>query len=163
MSRNVSSVAARINLFEPKALYVHCTMHSLNLAVQYATRRVPMLRDNLDLTRETINFISASPKRTCILDDLKKEDHFKISMLNMSPRPQCPTRFTVRYQSLHSLETNFELVTVALEEISKTCSDESGAKASGLLKRLLGYDMRFGLHVPILVFGLPDACSKTTQ
>lgn len=163
MSGNVSGVAARINLLEPRALYVHCTMHSLNLAVQDATRRVPMLRDTLDLTRETINFINASPKRTRVLDDLKKEENFKISESNMSLRPLCPTRFTVRYQSLLSLEKNFELVTVALEEISQTCSDESGAKASGLLKRLLTYDMLFGLHVAIPVFGLTDTCSKTTQ
>lgn len=163
MSGNVSGVAARINVLEPKALYVHCTMHSLNLAVQDATRRVPMLRDTLDLTRETINFINASPKRTRLVDDLQKEDHFKISESNMSLRPLCPTRFTVRYQSLQSLQKNFELVTVALEEISKTCSDESGAKASGLLKRLLAYDLLLGLHVAIPVFGLTDACSKTTQ
>jgi len=53
----------------------------------------------------------------------------------MSLRPLCPTPFTVRYQSLLSLEKNF--VIVPLEEILQTCSDESGAKASGLLKRLL--------------------------
>jgi hypothetical protein len=109
-------------------------MHSLNLAVQDATRHVPMLRDTLDLTQETVNFINASPKRTRILDDLKKEDYLKISESNMSQRLLCPTRFTVCYQSLQSLEKNFKFVTVAVEEISKTCSDESGAKASGLLR-----------------------------
>ncbi len=163
MSGQISGVASRINSIEPKALYVHCTMHSLNLAVREATRCVSILRDTLDLTRETINFVHASPKRTRILDDLKKEESFKESRSHMSLRPLCPTRFTVRYNSLVSLEQNLMVVISALEEVSSTSRDDSGVKASGLLKRLQSYDTLFGLNVAIPLFGLTDACSKLTQ
>ena len=56
-SGNVSGDAARTNVLKSRALYENCTMHSLNLEVQDATGRVPMLRGTLDLTRETINSV----------------------------------------------------------------------------------------------------------
>ena len=37
---------ARIQLIQPKALFVHCFAHTLNLSVQDAVRSIPLVRDH---------------------------------------------------------------------------------------------------------------------
>ena len=45
------------------ALPVHCLTHSLNLSLQDAARKVPSVRDAIDLVREIVKLIKFSPKR----------------------------------------------------------------------------------------------------
>ena len=173
MSGNSSGVAKRVNDIESRAVFVHCMTHSLNLAVQDATRVVKhavakpitLLRDILDLTREVINFIKASPKRCRMVQDLQSKEHFHASLEEKPSglRPLCPTRFTVRYQSLQSLDKNFELLDSALDEISSEMTDETGSKVRGFQRQLRTFDTLFALEVAMLLFQLTDDCSKLTQ
>ena len=173
MSGNSSGVAKRINDVESRAVFVHCVTYSLNLAVQDATRvvkhgvakSITLLRDILDLTREVINFIKASPKRCRMVQDLQNNEHFRSSPEEKPSgmRPLCPTRFTVRYQSLQSLDKNFELLDSALDEISSEMTDETGSKARGFQRQLRTFETLFALEVAMLVFQLTDDCSKLTQ
>lgn len=57
MSGCRNGVAAKITAIEPRAMYIHCAAHSLNLALQDTVQHVNIIRDALDLTREMINFI----------------------------------------------------------------------------------------------------------
>jgi len=173
MPGNSSGVAKRISDIESRAVFVHCMTHSLNLAVQDATRvvkhgvakQITLLRDILDLTREVINFIKASPKRCRMVQDLQSKEHFHASPEEKPSglRPVCPTRFTVHYQSLQSLDNNFELLDSALDEISAEMTDETGSKARGFQRQLRTFETLFALEVAMLVFQLTDDCSKITQ
>jgi len=52
MAGRLTGVQAMILDRCSKALYVHCSAHSLNLAVQDATRCVSLIRDTTDLVKD---------------------------------------------------------------------------------------------------------------
>ena len=56
-------LATRMIEHAPKALYVHCYGHLLNLAIQDALSGVEILRNTLGTVQEIYNFIEGSPKR----------------------------------------------------------------------------------------------------
>lgn len=58
-----TGVAARIASEFPKALFIHCSAHSLNLAVQDCVRAIPCMRDMLDTLHEIAGIVRASAKR----------------------------------------------------------------------------------------------------
>ena len=62
----------------PKALFVHCYAHSLNLAVQDTTKENPVIRDALDVTNEITKVVKGSPKREAWLEQIKSTAAGKI-------------------------------------------------------------------------------------
>ena len=76
----------------PAALAVHCLAHSLNLCLQDAARKIPALRNALDLVREIVQLINYSPKRKHLFSQkLLESDGPKGGL-----KPLCPTRWTVK-------------------------------------------------------------------
>lgn len=73
----------------PKAIYVHCYGHSLQLAVQDATKASKIIQDSLDLCSEVANLIRKSSKRTAVLATLKEA----IKEPTVGIRSLCPTRY----------------------------------------------------------------------
>ena len=57
-------VAARITEVEPRAIYIHCFAHCLNLAVQDSVKAVQMLRNTMDVVHELSVIVKGSPKRS---------------------------------------------------------------------------------------------------
>ena len=92
MSGARNGVAAKITAIEPRAVYIHCAGHTLNLALQDSAQLVTIIRDTLDLTRELINFIKYSPKRSHIFEEIRNiiplNDQITVEL---SLRPLCPT------------------------------------------------------------------------
>ena len=76
----------------PKATYVHCYGHSLQLAVQDATKASQIIQDSLDLCSEIANLIRKSSKRTAVLTSLKEA----IKEPSVGIRSLCPTRLVSR-------------------------------------------------------------------
>ena len=52
MSGELSGVQARITAHYLKAVYIHCFCHSLNLAVQDSSGKLPLIRKTLDTIQE---------------------------------------------------------------------------------------------------------------
>ncbi|XP_025408622.1 zinc finger MYM-type protein 6-like [Sipha flava] len=52
VSENHKGLQARIKEIEPRALFVHCQAHSLNLVTQDSMRNVKNARDTLNFIRE---------------------------------------------------------------------------------------------------------------
>lgn len=63
MSGSVQGVRTRIQQLQPKALYVHCFAHSLNLSVQDAVRSIPLVRDVMQCLRDLATIARGSAKR----------------------------------------------------------------------------------------------------
>ena len=79
----LSGLQDKIRNAEPRALFVHCLAHNMNLVVQDAVSTISAYRDALSL-RKTITFIIDSSKR------LKRFEHIQMIDAN-SLRPFCPT------------------------------------------------------------------------
>ena len=106
MTGSKTGVASQILSVEPRALYTHCYGHSLNLAVCDTIKNRKIARDALDTTFEVSKLIKFSPKRHVLFEQLKKE----LAPDTPGFRVLCPTRWTVRTESLRSVLDNYTIL-----------------------------------------------------
>ena len=64
-----SGLATKIRGDVPSTLPVHCLGHCLNLCLQDAGRKLPCLRDALDLVREIVKLIKHSLKQSHLFSE----------------------------------------------------------------------------------------------
>ena len=108
-----SGVASQILAEEPRAVYTHCYGHSLNLAVNDVFKNIKVIKDALDVTHEVTKLIKYSPKREAIFREIQNSGGSDYDGAHMSLekhsgiRPLCPTRWTVRADSLANIIENY--------------------------------------------------------
>ncbi|KYM96912.1 Zinc finger MYM-type protein 1 [Cyphomyrmex costatus] len=86
VSGRLTGLQARIRDIKPRALYVHCVAHKLNLVVQDGLENVLYAKSFIGTVKDLINFIRDSPKRLAIYKNLQSENAPNLS-------PFCPTRY----------------------------------------------------------------------
>ena len=114
MSGVRNGVATQICKEEPRAVYTHCHGHSLNLAAADAIKQSKVMKSALATTHEATKLIKYSQRRDALFQNLKSQltpDTPGICVL-------CPTRWTVRANSLASILSNY---TVLQELWDKLC------------------------------------------
>lgn len=152
--KNVSGclqgLQSRIKEIEPRAIYIHCLAHSLNLVVQDSFNNIPVLRDILSILKDLISFIRGSPKRLGKFGNLKQllSDSHDIEAGQVL-RPFCPTRWCMRVVSLLCIDNNYEVLLQFLNDTQDERND-AGAKAKGFLKCLQKFETLF--HIKMLIF-----------
>lgn len=151
VSGHITGLQRRIIDVEPRAIFVHCTAHTLNLVVQDTMQNINKVRDFLAVLRSMISFVKDSPKRQAMFNSLQSELSIIGSSNNVSLRPFCPTRWCVRIVSLKSIDSNYNLLRTFLDELTKE-KNEIGAKASGFSKLLYKFDFYFVLKIMIFIF-----------
>lgn len=160
MAGNVTGVSKRIAEEEPRVVFVHCLAHSLNLALQESSRQWPIYRDMLDNMKDVITLIRASPKRSAVLSHFQSQNP---EYDGKSLRPLCPTRWTTREQSIHSLLSNYSDVKDTLTEIALTDTSDAGSKAHGLVTCMNTFVFHFALTTGLIVFKRTESLSKLLQ
>ena len=73
MSGPRSGVAKQLRDEEPRALYLHCHGHALNLAAGDSIKKCKVTKDALDVTFEVSKLVKFSPKRSLELEKLRSE------------------------------------------------------------------------------------------
>ena len=96
-------VAAKMQEIESRAVFTHCYGHALNLSVGDTIKQSHIMKDCLDTCYEFVKLIKFSPKREAMLQQLKEEMGSEASSI----RTLCPTRWTVRAESLASILANY--------------------------------------------------------
>ena len=152
---------------EPRALYVHCGNHSLNLAVQETCSSISTIRDCFSRTHKCSTFIRDSRQRSNMMKEkrisLEEEEHASPGLSsNVKLRSLCPTRFTVRHKAITALLDNYEPVLLTLEELSKSAND-AGSVADGHLKDLRKGAFYLTLLICDEIVGLTDRLSVILQ
>ena len=159
MAGHLNGVAAKITREEPKALFVHCLAHSINLCLQDCAKLCKCVKDALGLVNEIYNLIMASPKRLALYEKLKQE----LSPQLPSLKPLCPTRWTVRTGAIDAVLKNYLVIQQTLEEISEESSGDISSKSSGLISLMDKFDMYFGLKLSHIVFVATEQLATTLQ
>ena len=88
---NMKKAAKDIKIIEPRALYLHCFGHTLNLAVADTLKEVKCMSDALDHALEICKLLKFSPRRDSVFLKLKQE----LSPQVPGIRTLCPTCWTV--------------------------------------------------------------------
>ena len=114
MAGKKTGVATQIQKLEPRAVYTHCYGHALNLACNDSIKTCKLLRDTLDVTREITNLIKESPRREAIFKRLKGAKELEKGSPGI--RVLCPTRWTVKADTLKSVLDNYETLIEVWEE-----------------------------------------------
>ena len=90
-----------------------------------------MIRNVMDFIYNLVQLIRFSPKRLSLFDSLRKDVALNSGETTTSLRMLCPTRWTVRHNSIDSIMKNYKILQAALGEI-QLGHDEYAAKASGI-------------------------------
>ena len=106
MAGHLNGLASQIRREEPKALFVHCLAHSVNLCLQDCAKSSRPVRDALALVKESYNLIQLSPKRLAWFNRLKD----KLAPENPTLKLLCPTRWTVRSSAIDAVLKNYALL-----------------------------------------------------
>lgn len=142
MSGQFQGVQAHIRVKYPKAIYVHCAAHSLNLAVSTASN-LKAIRNCLGIIEKLYNFFNTPKRNHVLLSTIENSDvDQKIKTL----KKLCATRWVQRYDAVHDFIELFKFVIEALECISDW-KDSSAIDASLLLKSM---DSEFLISVNIV-------------
>ncbi|CAK6966905.1 unnamed protein product [Scomber scombrus] len=141
---------------EPRAQYVHCTAHLMNLIVHDVAQSIPACRNFMSLIRELITFIRNSPKRLAWFKEFQGTEAPQL-------RPLCPTRWTVRAASLQSIATNYSALMDFLEDMSANEKGDAGGKASGLFVNLQKFGTFFSLRSMLTFFSRVEAVNVALQ
>ena len=157
MSGSKSGVAKRIMDEEPRAVFTHCYCHSLNLD---SVKKSRLLKSALETTYEITKLIKKSPRRDAIFKGLKEEDSDDSPCIKLL----CPTRWTVRADSLHSIISNYSLLmSTWMEAIEAARDTETKARIQGVQSQMNTFNFLFGALLGELVLRHTDNLSRTLQ
>lgn len=160
MSGVRSSVVTRLAVLEPRSLYTHCYGHALNLAVQDAIKGTKVMPDTLSTVYEITKLIKKSPKRDAIFNKLKDE----LSEGSPGIRILCPTRWTVRSESLKSISENYHVLQLTWDTAMEVTKDsETRARIGGVAAQMEKFDFFFGVELGRKVLNITDNLSRSLQ
>ena len=159
MSGHLSGVATRIQKEQPKAHYVHCVAHCLNLCLQDLGKKCACIRNALGIATELSNLIRASAKRLALFRQLRDQ------LCPGCPglKPLCPTRWTVRTASIDAILKNYAVICEELTEIGTDSHGEASTRALGFLALMEKFSTFYGLKLAYLIFGASEQLSSTLQ
>ena len=104
MSGIKNGVTAQLLTEEKCAIFSHCYGHALNLAVGYTMKQSTVCSEALESAYEITKLIKYSPKRNAQFNKIASE--LKDDERSSGIRKFCPTRWTVRGESIGSILEN---------------------------------------------------------
>ena len=160
MSGLKNGVVTQIQTMEPKAIYTHCYGHALNLAAGDTIKNCLVLKKALDITFEMSKLIKYSPKRDALFTKLKEELQPELPGM----RVLCPTRWTVRADSLKSVLDNYVVLQELWEESERTTKDSDIiARVIGVASQMRKFEFYFGIYLGEMILRHSDNLSKALQ
>lgn len=114
MSGQFRGVQSIVKSKYPKAVYVHCSAHSLNLAVSTASDIKP-IRNCLGIIEKAFKFFNTPKRNSILLHEIENSDHEpNVKQL----KRLCATRWVQRYDAVNDFSELFPFVLKALDTIS---------------------------------------------
>ena len=164
MSGIRTGVAKRISDEEPRAVFTHCYGHSLNVACSDTVKKSKLLKQALETTQEITKLIKFSPRRDAIFKKLKSDNESMFESKTMGIRVLCPTRWTVRADSLFSIIENYTVLHNTWDEALEISRDtETKARILGVQSQMVKFDFLFGVVLGEMILRHTDNLSRALQ
>lgn len=115
------------------ALYVHCSAHSLNVALANASS-LPSIRNCISTIQTVETFFRSSAQRsevlrTSIIETLPQARHSTLVAL-------CETRWVYKHESVLRFKELYPAIIVALEKLESSINKETAQKSCQLLSSI---------------------------
>ena len=161
MMGSKGGVATLIQKEAHKAEVTYCYGHSLQLDVCNTMKSVKHFSDIFDTVYGITKLLKYSPKRDAIFEKIKKE----IAPGTPGFRALCPTRWTVRGDSLESIIETYDVLRQTWEESLEEgqLNTEVKARIIGVSNQMETSDFYFGVKVIKLILQMTDNLSRTLQ
>ena len=164
MSGKCNGASSIIKRQYPKALYLHCRLHLLNLCVASACS-IPVLRNMMSRVKSVSDFSNMHPKRFALLAAKIKE--IKPSSRHAHLIDVCRTCWIARIDGLDVFAEVFEGVVLALETIKNNeerhWSSDSVRDASGLFHGTVAFDFIICLVIVSRMLKITRPLTKQLQ
>jgi hypothetical protein len=166
MSGKHSGVAKIIQQQHPKAHYVHCGSHALNLCIVAACDVQP-IRHMMGVLKELSLYFNTSPKRQAVLRKVNSDqaDEDKCSQKKLVDL--CKTRWLYRHRAIETFHSLYGVVVTALREISESSSHcwdaENRTRSLGLLSSILSFNFRLAFTVSRQIFQYLEDITTSLQ
>ena len=155
-----TGVATQIKALNSKCLYTHCYGHVLSLAVADAIKSVKCISDSLETVREIAKLVKKSPQRNTKLDKIRAETQNE----SRGVHAFCPTRWTVRGESLEAVLNNYMELMELWEWSLEICKDtEMKARIRGVQGMMTTFPFYFGCTLGAFVLKHTDNLSHALQ
>ena len=160
MSGIRQGVATVIQQEQSNAFFTHCYGHSLNLATSDMVKGCTTMKKMLDTVNEITKLIKYSPRRQALFEKLKDE---------LAPgcpgiRVLCPTRWTVKADSIKSIINNYHVLQDLWEVAATVVHDsEVVARIHSVESQMKTFEFFFGLVLGEMLFSHSDNLSRTLQ
>lgn len=143
MAGHMQGVQAHVRAMYPKALYIHCAAHSLNLAVSTASNIKP-IRNCLGIIEKLYVFFNTPKRNNVLLSCIGNSDtDIKVKTL----KRLCATRWVQRYDAVHDFVELFEFIIEALETISEWNDSSGSTTDANLLLKAIDSEFIVSVHV----------------
>ena len=122
MSGKFRGCAALISQSCPRAVYVHCYSHVLNLCIAKACD-LQVVRNVIGTLNQVCLFFNTSPKRQALLEQVigrMPESSNQKTLVD-----QCRTRWVARHNSFHVFGKLYEAIVETFEEIISPSNHQS--------------------------------------
>lgn len=132
MSGDTNGAQEIIQKQYPKALYVHCAAHCLNLAISKSAN-ISAIKSCFATIYNVYKFFD-TPKRSLILEHyINKTNQENERKKSKKLKKTCPTRWVERHDAVSVMVLLFDEVVESLEEISTWKDPKASADAHNLL------------------------------
>ena len=157
MSGSLTGVRTRILQDNPKAIYIHCHAHQLNLALVDCCRSLSHASEFFSLLESLYVYMSSSVPHSVLLRKQKDLKVREIELVKLSD-----TRWSCRHASIKAVKTTITAIIAALEELS----DHSGSRAidaRGLLHQIKSFYFLLSLILFEKIFLITGNLSNLLQ
>ncbi|KAL4127184.1 hypothetical protein QTP88_011381 [Uroleucon formosanum] len=131
MSGNFKGVQSVIREVHPAALCVHCSAHSLNLALAHSSN-IHHIQNCIGTIKSVGNFIKISAKRTELLKNKIKEFLPQTKWTKLTS--MCETRWVENHDGMLRFSEIYKPIVATLEELQLFVDIETSSKALQLYK-----------------------------
>ena len=155
-----NGVAKKIRDEEPRAVFTHCYEHSLNLAVSDTIKKSSVMKNSFNTVHEITKLVKYSPRRESLFNSIKDD----LASGNTGIRILCPTRWTVRADSMGSIVKNYSVLQELWDQaISIVRDTETISQIRGIDALMRTFDFFFGLVLGECLLRHTDNLSRTLQ
>ena len=155
-----NGVAKQIQDAESRAIYTHCYGHALSLAASDTIRNCKPLKSALETTHEITKLVKYSPRRENLFHEIKDE----LAPDTPGIRVLCPTRWTVKADSMRSIVENYTVLNRLWDNACDILKDtETIARIRDVQAQMASFEFLFGLVLGEQLLRHTDNLSRTLQ